>query len=233
MEYLPGYEIHGVYSLWTFKVWCSKTCLCTLLYHAWSRQNWPWTLGLDPLHLPRPFLIMASKNACGNTGIPSSHFDKKQTIYYSGFPEETPEFKFRPRFFFVRSQIAAKSLSRMRYLLTLTHVLCATFWLMSTRHGLMADEEKLSRSKISTETVYNTLKTHTKYAHIVWGRPTLKDVERFRNGSVHEPYERSLYERALISEPFIEKQALSHKLRPWEKPYQHTWKNFFKIFFYF
>ena len=56
MEYLPGYEIHGVYSLWTFKVWCSKTCLRTLLYHAWSRQNRPWTLGLDPLPLPRPFL---------------------------------------------------------------------------------------------------------------------------------------------------------------------------------
>ena len=27
--------------------------------------------------------------------------------------------------------------------------------------------------------VYNTLKTHTKYAHIVRGRPTLKDIERF------------------------------------------------------
>ena len=78
----------------------------------------------------------------------------------------------------------------------------------------MADEEKLSQCNISTDTVYNTLKTHTKYAHIVCGRPTLKDVERFRNGSVHEPYERSRYELALISEPFIEKQALSHKLRP-------------------
>ena len=52
----------------------------------------------------------------------------------------------------------------------------------------MADGGEISRCKISTDTVYNTLKTHTKYAHIVRGRPTLKDVERFRNGSVREPY---------------------------------------------
>ena len=48
--------------------------------------------------------------------------------------------------------------------------------------------------KISTYTVANKLKTHTKYAHSVRGRTTLKDVERFRNGSVRKPYERSLYE---------------------------------------
>ena len=137
-----------------------------------------------------------------------------------------------PASFLFRS-VANRSQVLITHALPFDSHACATFWLMSTRHGLMADEEKLSRSKISTETVYNTLKTHTKYAHIVCGRPTLQDVERFRNGSVHEPYERSRYERALISEPFIEKQALSHKLRPWEKPYQHTWKNFFKIFFIF
>ena len=76
----------------------------------------------------------------------------------------------------------------------------------------MADEGEISRCKISTDTVYNTLKTHTKYAHIVRGRPTLKDVERFRNGSVCEPYERSLYERTFMSEPFIEKHAISTEL---------------------
>ena len=76
----------------------------------------------------------------------------------------------------------------------------------------MADEEKLSRCKISTDTGYNTLKMHTKYAHIVRGRPTLKDVERFRNGSVHEPYEKSLYERTFISEPLSEKHAVSTEL---------------------
>ena len=82
---------------------------------------------------------------------------------------------------------------------------------MSTWHGVMADEEKLSRRKISTDTVYNTLKTHTKYAYIIRGRPTLRDVERFRYGSVREPYKRSLYERTFMSEPFIEKHAKTHR----------------------
>ena len=66
--------------------------------------------------------------------------------------------------------------------------------------------------KISTDTVYNTLKTHTKYAHIVRGRSTLKDVERFRKGSVRESYEISLYERTCMGEPFIEKHAISTEL---------------------
>ena len=58
----------------------------------------------------------------------------------------------------------------------------------------MADEGKLSRRKISRDNVYKTLKTHTKYAHIVRGRPSLKEVERFRKGSVREPYEIPIYE---------------------------------------
>ena len=74
---------------------------------------------------------------------------------------------------------------------------------MSTWHSVMVDDKKLSRCKISTTTVYNTLKTHTKYAHIVRGRPTVKDVERLRNASVREPYERSLYEPTFMIEPFI------------------------------
>ena len=83
---------------------------------------------------------------------------------------------------------------------------------MSTQDSVIADEVKLSRRKISTDTVYKTLKTHTKYAHIARGRPTLKDVERFRNESVREPYEISLYERTFMSEPFIEKRAISIEL---------------------
>ena len=47
---------------------------------------------------------------------------------------------------------------------------------MSTWHGVVADEDRLSRCKMSTDTVYNTLKTHTKYAHIVRGTPTLRDI---------------------------------------------------------
>ena len=43
-------------------------------------------------------------------------------------------------------------------------------------------------------------------------RPTLKGDERFRNGLVHKPYERSLYERTFMSEPFIKKHAISTEL---------------------
>ena len=72
---------------------------------------------------------------------------------------------------------------------------------MSTWHGVMADGEEFMRWKISTNTVYNTLKMDTKYSHSVRSRPTLKDKEYFRNGLVRKPYERSLYERTLMSEP--------------------------------
>ena len=106
------------------------------------------------------------------------------SFYYSGFPKETPELKFGLRFFFfsVQPQFAIKSLIRMRDDLTL---MCA--W-----HGVMADEERFMRWKISTNTVKNTLKTDTKYSHSVRGRPTLKVEERCRNGLVRKPYERSL-----------------------------------------
>ena len=82
---------------------------------------------------------------------------------------------------------------------------------MSTWHGVMADGEEFMRWKISTNTV-DGYKTDTKCAHSVHGRPTLKDEERFRNGLVRKPYERSLYERTFMSEPFIEKHAISTEL---------------------
>ena len=60
-----------------------------------------------------------------------------------------------------------------------------------------------------------TLNIHTK-SHTVRGRPTLRLVERFGNGSVRELYERSIYERSFTSEPFIEKYqakpAISNEL---------------------
>ena len=37
--------------------------------------------------------------------------------------------------------------------------------------------------------------------HAVGGRPTRKDVEGFRNGSVCKPYGTSLYERTFMSKP--------------------------------
>ena len=83
---------------------------------------------------------------------------------------------------------------------------------MSTWHSVMADGEEFMRRKISTNTVYG-YKTDTKCAHSVRSRPTLKDEERFRNGLVRKPYESSLYERTFMSEPFIEKHAISTELR--------------------
>ena len=83
---------------------------------------------------------------------------------------------------------------------------------MSTWHGVMADGEEFMRRKISTNTVYG-YKTVTKCAHSVRGRLTLKDEERFQNGLVRKPYESSLYERTFMSEPFIEKHAISTELR--------------------
>ena len=65
----------------------------------------------------------------------------------------------------------------------------------------MKDKVKASWFKVSTNIMCITLKEHTKYTHTVRGRPILKDVERFRNGSVREHYERSLYERTFMSEP--------------------------------
>ena len=78
---------------------------------------------------------------------------------------------------------------------------------MSTWHAVVADGEEFMRWKISTNTV-DGYKTDTKCVHSVHGRPTLKDEERFRNGLVRKPYERSLYERTFMNEPFIEKHAI-------------------------
>ena len=57
----------------------------------------------------------------------------------------------------------------------------------------MADFPKNSSLVVSMDILKtNTLKTHTD-PHTVRGRPTLKDVERFRNRSVHELIDNIIY----------------------------------------
>ena len=58
----------------------------------------------------------------------------------------------------------------------------------SDEHCAMAEEEKSLRWKIIARTVYNTLKTHTIYAHRVCGRLTLEMSRVFgKPGSVRQP----------------------------------------------
>ena len=44
--------------------------------------------------------------------------------------------------------------------------------------------------------ISRAMKSHTN-EQIVRGRPTLKDINRFRNGSLCKPYERSIYKTHL------------------------------------
>ena len=85
-------------------------------------------------------------------------------------------------------------------------------------------EKSLCGGRSAPNTV-DGYKTDTKCAHSVHGRPTLKDEERFRNGLVRKPYERSLNERTFMSELFIEKHAISTELcnvnREKHKPKSH------------
>ena len=111
---------------------------------------------------------------------------------YSGFSKETSwKFSF---ILFIQCQIAVKFLRRMRDVVTL----------MSTYHGVTVEEDNFLRWRITTDTVYNSSKRVQN---------TQTDVERFRNGSVIVPFDRSLYERTFMTGPaFNEKHALSTRL---------------------
>ena len=77
------------------------------------------------------------------------------------------------------------------------------------------ENSSLSLDESERNSMAITLNVHTK-SHTVRGRPTLKLVERFGNGSVRELYKRSIYERSFTSEPSIEKYqakpAISNEL---------------------
>lgn len=76
---------------------------------------------------------------------------------------------------------------------------------------IIAARKMLCDSRLTMSS--HALKLHTK-AHIVCGRPILKDVEHFRDGSVHKLYERLTYEQTLLSEPSIKNYAISNELSP-------------------
>ena len=133
--------------------------------------------------------ILVFVRQCKNISQHVSERLVKAGIITRAFQRKRPSWNFGFVFFFVQPQFASLQVIRMR----------DQFTLINTWHGVMADEEKFMRWKISTNTVYNTFKTDTKYSHSVRGRPTLKDEERFRNGLVRKPYERSLYERTFMS----------------------------------
>ena len=58
--------------------------------------------------------------------------------------------------------------------------------------------KKLSgREKLAADSmIFRAMKSHT-IEHTVRGRPTLKVVKRFRNGSICTAYKRSIYERTI------------------------------------
>ena len=73
--------------------------------------------------------------------------------FYSGTTKETPELKFRLRFFF---SFGRKSQSSPHHACaTFDSAACATFLLMNTWHGVMADKEKYKKGKISYPSIFN------------------------------------------------------------------------------
>lgn len=65
--------------------------------------------------------------------------------------------------------------------------------------------------KVSSDSlILRAMKSHTN-EHTVRGRPTLKNVERFRSGSVRKPYGRPIYEETFMSEP-IEHLVIPNEL---------------------
>ena len=92
-----------------------------------------------------------------------------------------PEFKFQLRFFFPRSVTNRRLVSKAH---------ASPVHAYSTRNL-----QKLSTWKVSTDSMISrAMKSHTN-EHTVRGRPTIKDVKRFRNRLVCQPYESSIYER--------------------------------------
>ena len=118
--------------------------------------------------------------------------------YYSGFPKEMPELKFRLRFFF-RSATVCNSLIN-------THAQRFYWWADPDEHMAWCNGGRRRDYAVEDQHKYcGRIQDGYKMS-------TLKDEERFQNGLVCKPYDRSLYERTFMSEPFIEKHAISTEL---------------------
>ena len=77
---------------------------------------------------------------------------------------------------------------------------CAKISLMSTWHGVMADGEEFMRCGRSAQILWTDTK-RIQNVHTAFTVDPHKAEERFRNGLVRKPYERSLYERTFMSKP--------------------------------
>ena len=71
----------------------------------------------------------------------------------------------------------------------------------------MAAEKAMVQSYSRVNKPSNVLTPPHTHMHTVHGRPTLKDVELFRNGS-NLKRDRELYERTFMREPSIENHAV-------------------------
>ena len=81
---------------------------------------------------------------------------------------------------------------------------------MSTWHGVMADGAEFMRCGRSAQILWTDTKRIRNVHTAFTVDHTLKDEERFRNGLVRKPYDRSLYERTFIEKHVISK-GLMHK----------------------
>jgi len=101
-------------------------------------------------------------------------------LYYLGVSQREPKFK-------VMLHFCLRSVTNRR-LVSKAHA--------SPVHAYSTwNSQKLLSWKVSMDSVISGAMKWYTYEHTVQGRPTLKDIKRFRNGSVCKPYERSIYER--------------------------------------
>ena len=92
-------------------------------------------------------------------------------------------------FFFPRSAINVRLVSKGHA--STVHRACVEWGSWAHAKNL----QKFSSTSLTVGT--DSIKSHTS-EQTVRGRPTLKDVKRFRKGSVCKPYEKSVYERTFL-----------------------------------